>query len=204
MLRCDPDVLEAFSEDAAHFPDGRPLAVAAPTNEAEIVRVLQTRVPSWRSAHSRRLTGGATPMGDVVLSTSRMNRILEVRDDRVRVQAGVTLTDLDAALAPRGALLSARADVHRRLRRRDRRHQRGGRRDVQVRHDAGVGRSADGRPRQRRRARRRARRHARARRTDTSRSSCADRRVRVPVPRYQMPDVREAGRRLLRRTGRWT
>lgn len=102
MLRCDPDVLEAFSEDAAHFPDGRPLAVAAPTNEAEIVRVLQTSSSVLAIGAQSSLTGGATPMGDVVLSTSRMNRILDVTGHRVRTQTGVTLTDLDAALRHAG------------------------------------------------------------------------------------------------------
>ena len=48
------------------------------------------------------LTGGATPRGEVLLSTSRLNRILASGDDWVRVEAGVTLVDLDAALAAIG------------------------------------------------------------------------------------------------------
>src|SRR5204863_6017647 len=48
------------------------------------------------------LTGGATPRGDVVVSTSRLNRILDIGTNRVRVEAGVTLADLDAALAKAG------------------------------------------------------------------------------------------------------
>ena len=92
----------AFSEDAAHFPDGRLLAVATPTNEAEIVRVLQTSSSVLAIGAQSSLTGGATPMGDVVLSTSRMNRILDVTGHRVRAQPGVTLTDLDTALRRTG------------------------------------------------------------------------------------------------------
>jgi D-lactate dehydrogenase (cytochrome) len=102
VLRRDPDVLTAFSEDAAHFPDGRLLAVATPTNEAEIVRVLQTSSSVLAIGAQSSLTGGATPMGDVVLSTSRMNRILDVLGHRVRAQPGVTLTDLDTALRRTG------------------------------------------------------------------------------------------------------
>ena len=41
-------------------------------------------------------------MGEVVLSTARLNRILEIGPDWVRVEPGVTLVDLDAVLAPRG------------------------------------------------------------------------------------------------------
>ena len=48
------------------------------------------------------LTGGATPMGETLLSTARLNRIVEIGHDCVRVQAGVTLLDLDAALARAG------------------------------------------------------------------------------------------------------
>jgi D-lactate dehydrogenase (cytochrome) len=40
-------------------------------------------------------------MGDVLLSTSKLNRILSIGNDTVRVEAGVTLTDLDEALARR-------------------------------------------------------------------------------------------------------
>ena len=109
------------------------------------------------------LTGGATPRGDVraqhVAPQSRSSRPATTGSAS---QAGVTLVDLDAALRADGQALSARADLHRRVRRRHRRHQRRGRGDVQVRDDARLGARADGRARQRRRARRRARTDARA------------------------------------------
>lgn len=98
VLQRDPDVLKAYSEDAAHFPDGRAIAVVTPTTEAEIARVLRTSSSVIAIGAQSSLTGGATPMGDVVISSSRMNRILDVRDNRVRTQPGVTLTDLDLAL----------------------------------------------------------------------------------------------------------
>jgi D-lactate dehydrogenase (cytochrome) len=41
-------------------------------------------------------------MGDVVLTTSRMNRIVRIDAESVRVEAGVTLSDLDAALRNAG------------------------------------------------------------------------------------------------------
>jgi D-lactate dehydrogenase (cytochrome) len=47
------------------------------------------------------LTGGATPRGDVLLKTSHFNHIA-CADDRVRAGAGVTLVELDAALARLG------------------------------------------------------------------------------------------------------
>src|SRR5262245_1186711 len=98
----DPDVLNAFSEDAAHFPNGHAIGVAAPTTEAEIARLLGDSRSVVPIGAQSSLTGGATPMGDVVLSTSRMNRILEIGRNRVRAQAGVTLTELDIALRRAG------------------------------------------------------------------------------------------------------
>ena len=97
-LQRDPDVLNAFSEDAAHFPGGHASGVAAPETEAEVARLLRDSRSVVAIGAQSSLTGGATPMGDVVLSTSRMNRILEIAGNRVRAQAGVTLTELDAAL----------------------------------------------------------------------------------------------------------
>src|SRR5581483_974024 len=48
------------------------------------------------------LTGGATPMGDTLLTTSRLNRVVDSGPDWVRVEAGVTVADLDAALERTG------------------------------------------------------------------------------------------------------
>jgi D-lactate dehydrogenase (cytochrome) len=100
-LRRDPDVLAGFSEDAAHFPGGHAGAVATPETEADVAYILRTSKAVLAVGAQSSLTGGATPMGEVVIATSRMNRILRVDEDRVRAQAGVTLADLDTVL--RGA-----------------------------------------------------------------------------------------------------
>ena len=98
----DPDVLAAFLEDAAHFPGGHAAGIAAITSEAEAAALLRTAERVLPIGAQSSLTGGATPMGEVLLSTSRLNRILDIGRDTIRVEAGVTLTDLDAALAQAG------------------------------------------------------------------------------------------------------
>jgi len=98
-IRRDSDVLKAFLEDAAHFPGGHAAGIATPASEGEVAAVLRSAARVLPIGAQSSLTGGATPMGDVLLSTSRLNRILEIGSDTVRVQAGVTLLDLDAALA---------------------------------------------------------------------------------------------------------
>jgi D-lactate dehydrogenase (cytochrome) len=97
----DPDRLRLVAEDAAHVA-GHASALVAPATEAEVADVLRSADRVLAIGAQSSLTGGATPLGDVVLSTSRFNRILEIGADRVRVEAGVTLADLDAALAAAG------------------------------------------------------------------------------------------------------
>jgi len=101
-IRSDPDVVRRFLEDAAHFPGGHAAGIAAPGSEGEVAAVLRSAASVLPIGAQSSLTGGATPMGDLLLSTSRLNRILEIGTDTVRVEAGVTLLDLDAALARAG------------------------------------------------------------------------------------------------------
>ena len=98
----DPDRLRSVLEDAAHFPGGHTSALVAPATETEIADVLRTATAVLPIGAQSSLTGGATPRGEVVLSTSRLNRILEIGPDTARVQAGVTLLELDEALARTG------------------------------------------------------------------------------------------------------
>ena len=111
----DPDVLASFVEDAAHFPGGFAAGVAAPSSEAEVAALMRSAPALLPIGAQSSLTGGATPNGEIVLSTARLNRILDTGApntaaasacpagaDRIRVGAGVTLVDLEAALARSG------------------------------------------------------------------------------------------------------
>src|SRR5882757_5415194 len=95
----DPDVLASFLEDAAHFPGGFAAGIATPASEAEVAALVRSASSVLPIGAQSSLTGGATPRGEVLLSTSHLNRVLASGEDWVRVQAGVTLVDLDAALA---------------------------------------------------------------------------------------------------------
>lgn len=98
----DPDVIAGFLEDAAHFPGGHAAGVMAATTEADVAQALGGPTPVLPIGAQSSLTGGATPMGELLLSTRRLNRILDIGSDAVRVEAGVTLIDLDAALKRAG------------------------------------------------------------------------------------------------------
>lgn len=103
LLSSDPDLIAAVLEDAAHYPDGQAPAVAAPRSEADIAGILRRCRTALPIGAQSSVTGGATPRGDVVIRTDRLASVLRIGGGRVRVQAGVTLTDLEAALAMRGS-----------------------------------------------------------------------------------------------------
>jgi D-lactate dehydrogenase (cytochrome) len=98
----DPDVLAAHLEDAAHFPGGHARALIVPANEAEVAEALRRSTSVIPIGAQSSLTGGATPMGEVLLSTARLNRVFSISETHVRVQAGVPLRVLDQALAAAG------------------------------------------------------------------------------------------------------
>src|SRR5262245_16734371 len=98
----DPDVLAGRLEDAAHFPGGHATELASPTSEAQVSHLVQHSAAVLPIGAQSSLTGGATPMGERLLSTARLNRIVTLGADRVRVQAGVTLADLDRELEKAG------------------------------------------------------------------------------------------------------
>lgn len=98
----DPEVIARYLEDAAHFPGGWAVGVWRPATTAEVAACLRDtsrRILPVGAQSS--LTGGATPLGEIVLSTERL-RTIEVRGEHVRAGAGVPLAALQEALARHG------------------------------------------------------------------------------------------------------
>lgn len=103
----DPDLLAKYREDAAHYPGGHTPAVVRPQTAQEVAYLLAgtgtgSRVLTVGAQSS--LTGGATPFGDLVLSTERLT-YLEVTGERVHAGAGVTLQAVQERLAAIGRWL---------------------------------------------------------------------------------------------------
>jgi D-lactate dehydrogenase (cytochrome) len=65
-----------------------------------IVREAKTLLPIGAQSS---LTGGATPMGETVLSTEKLTRILDAGPSHITVEAGVTVAAMQDALAARDA-----------------------------------------------------------------------------------------------------
>jgi len=98
-------------KDASHF-EGHAERIVFPTTEEQIAQLLrkanETKIPVTVSGGGTGLTGARVPLGGILLSTERMNRILKIRWDPLRrqgaaiLQPGVELKDFEKALEKRG------------------------------------------------------------------------------------------------------
>jgi D-lactate dehydrogenase (cytochrome) len=98
-LETDPDLIAQYLEDAAHYPGGHAVAIARPRDVDEVAAVVRQAGRILPVGARSSLTGGATPAGDVVLSTERLKGI-RVDGTVVEAGAGVTLQTLQEFLTP--------------------------------------------------------------------------------------------------------
>lgn len=107
----DPQDIASFLSDESHMKGGSAEEVFWPETAEEAGQVLAECAGAGRpmtvSGAGTGITGGRVPMGGAVLATDKLNRILDIhrRDDGggiVRVQAGVTLTAVQEAVAAEG------------------------------------------------------------------------------------------------------
>jgi len=94
----DPDIIASRLEDAAHFTGGHATELVTPVSEAQVADVMRKASSVLPVGAQSSLTGGATPMGETILSTARLKGIESIGRDRVRVQAGVSIAELDRQL----------------------------------------------------------------------------------------------------------
>ena len=97
----DSESVASFLEDAAHYPGGYAAGVVRPRSLDEVSACLRDATQVLPIGAQSSLTGGATPFGDVVLSTDRLTDIT-ITGDRARVGAGVPLQVLQERLATAG------------------------------------------------------------------------------------------------------
>ena len=88
-----------YLSDAAHFVGGHAARIVIPRDVNEVPAIVRDARTLLAIGAQSSLTGGATPMGEVVLSTERLNRILEIGPGFIRVEAGVPVAVLQEALA---------------------------------------------------------------------------------------------------------
>src|ERR1700738_4159645 len=92
-----------YLSDAAHFPGGHAAAIVVPRTTAEIPDVVRHATTVLAIGAQSSLTGGATPMGEVVLSTEKLTRVLDAGPSHIHVEAGVPVAAIQETLAKHGA-----------------------------------------------------------------------------------------------------
>jgi D-lactate dehydrogenase (cytochrome) len=95
--------VSSYLEDAAHFPGGHAAGVVEPRSVIEVQEAVRRAGTVLAIGAQSSLTGGATPMGELIVATSRMTRILERTGSTITVEAGLTIAGLQAALGEEGA-----------------------------------------------------------------------------------------------------
>jgi len=104
-LHVDAPTRTLFATDASLF-QVLPHAVAVPTDEADLQLLIryahEQALPIIPRGAGTGLAGESLGWGIVVDLSVAFRRILDVADDRITVEAGVTLSQVNAALAARG------------------------------------------------------------------------------------------------------
>ena len=95
------DELAGYLSDAAHYPGGNSGEICFPTDESGVAAVLERSATVLTVGAQSSLTGGATPFGETLLSTSRMGGISKWGADSVEVGPGLVLAELETALRER-------------------------------------------------------------------------------------------------------
>jgi D-lactate dehydrogenase (cytochrome) len=92
-----------FLEDAAHFPGGHSAGIAFPRATEDVIAIVEAAGSVLPIGAQSSLTGGATPMGEVILAMSKMARVLDVRPGTITVEPGVTVAAIQERLTDTGA-----------------------------------------------------------------------------------------------------
>src|SRR5699024_8871118 len=98
-IETDPSILSSVLSDAAHVPGGFASGVAFPASLADLAAAVATATRVLPIGAQSSLTGGATPRGEVVISTRSLTSIALLGREHVRVGAGVPLSQLQQQLA---------------------------------------------------------------------------------------------------------
>lgn len=97
----DGELVAGYLQDAARYPGGHSDEVCFPTSEVDVAALLAGRRPLLVVGAQSSLTGGATPHGEIVVSTARMNAMQDWTPTSVRCGPGVVLRDLEQECAAR-------------------------------------------------------------------------------------------------------
>ncbi len=106
FVKTEPDELRPWLSDASNLAGGHAERVCLPADSREVSEVLieatRTATPVTIAGAGTGVTGGRIAFGGGVLAMERMAALHEISGQVARVQAGVRLDQLQAAVAQRG------------------------------------------------------------------------------------------------------
>ena len=104
LKKSDPDIIKGYLEDSSNLSGGYADGIYIPENEKEIRGAIREcndkKVGLTVSAGETGTTGGCIPFGGWVLTTQKLNKIIEInkKEKLAIVQPGVTLEEIEAAV----------------------------------------------------------------------------------------------------------
>lgn len=110
LKKTDPDIIKGYLEDSSNLSDGHAEGAYIPENEKEIVEAISEcnnkKIPLTVSAGETGTTGGCIPFGGWILTTQKLNKIIDINEKEkfAIVQPGVTLEEIEAAVKKEGLL----------------------------------------------------------------------------------------------------
>jgi D-lactate dehydrogenase (cytochrome) len=108
IIKTDSDIIKGYFEDYSGLLGGYADRVILPENEKEIRDILleanSGKTPVTISGGGTGVTGARIPFGGWVISTERLNKIIEINDKTLTatLQPGVRLSDLEKELSKKG------------------------------------------------------------------------------------------------------
>ena len=112
LVKSEQDSIQSFLADASNLAGGHASRVIMPESSEEVAEALaqasRELTPVTVAGAGTGIVGGRVPFGGVVLSTERLNRIVEIVRENgggyATVGAGVVLSDLQREAGARGLL----------------------------------------------------------------------------------------------------
>jgi D-lactate dehydrogenase (cytochrome) len=106
IKKTDPDIIKGYLEDSSNLPGGHAEGLYIPEGEKDIVEILKEGKPITISAGETGTTGGCIPFGGWILTTQKLNKIIDInsKENFAIVQPGVTLEEIEKAVAKENLL----------------------------------------------------------------------------------------------------
>ncbi|MFH1782872.1 MAG: FAD-linked oxidase C-terminal domain-containing protein [Candidatus Omnitrophota bacterium] len=110
IIKRDPDIIKCYFEDESGLLGGNASEVISPEEEKEVVEVLKDlgskKTPSTISGGGTGVTGARVPFGGTILATDSLNKILDInkKDLTLTAQPGARISEIQEEVSKLGLI----------------------------------------------------------------------------------------------------